>query len=194
MSAKSSSRRKRYRTLGDKSLIEVRVKNAQQLFDVRDPAPFRERDLDDDFVEYITTSVEEIGHNSNLKIVINIGEKETESIEKTVIKEAIESYLDYQIELKRLHLSKLFRTVRLFLFFGLASLFACLFVARTIEKKFDPDSFFYVTREGFVILGWVAIWKPFELVLFDWYPVFDKIKLLKKLRDCEIDILFIGKE
>ena len=194
MSAKSSSSRKRYRTSGDKSLIEVRVKNAQQLFDVRDPAPFRERDLDDDFVEYITTSVEEIGHNSNLKIVINIGEKETESIEKTVIKEAIESYLDYQIELKRLHLSKLFRTVRLFLFFGLASLFACLFVARTIEKKFDPDIFFYVTREGFVILGWVAIWKPFELVLFDWYPVFDKIKLLKKLRVCEIDILFVGKE
>ena len=53
MSAKSSSSRKRYRTSGDKSLIEVRVKNAQQLFDVRDPAPFRERDLDDDFVEYI---------------------------------------------------------------------------------------------------------------------------------------------
>ena len=64
----------------------------------------------------------------------------------------------------------------------------------TIEKRFDPDSFFYVTREGFVILGWVAIWKPFELILFDWYPVFDKIKLLKKLRDCEIDILYTVKE
>lgn len=193
MSEKQSSR-KRYRTSGDKSLIEVRVKNAQQLFDVRDPAPFRERDLDDDFVEYISTSVEEIGYNSNLKIVINISEKESDSIEKIVIQEAIRAYLDYQIELKRLHLSKLFRTVRLFLFFGLISLFTCLFVARTIEKKFDPDSFFYVTREGFVILGWVAIWKPFELVLFDWYPVFDKIKFLKKLRDCEIDILYTVKE
>ncbi len=193
MSEKRGSRN-RYRTSGDKSLIEVRVKNAQQLFDVRDPAPFRERDLDDDFVEYISTSVEEIGYNSNLKIVINISEKESDSIEKTVIREAIRAYLDYQIELKRLHLSKLFRTVRLFLFFGLISLFTCLFVARTIEKKFDPDSFFYVTREGFVILGWVAIWKPFELVLFDWYPVFDKIKLLKKLRDCEIDILYTVKE
>ncbi len=191
MSGKSGSR-KRYRTSGDKSLIEVRVKNAQQLFDVRDPAPFRERDLDDDFVEYISTSVEEIGYNSNLKIVINIGEKEAESIERPVIKEAIRAYLDYQIELKRLHLSKLFRTVRLFLVFGLASLFTCLFVARTIEKRFDPDSFFYVTREGFVILGWVAIWKPFELVLFDWYPVFDKIKLLRKLRDCEIDIVYVS--
>lgn len=191
MSGKSGSR-KRYRTSGDKSLIEVRVKNAQQLFDVRDPAPFRERDLDDDFVEYISTSVEEIGYNSNLKIVINIGEKEAESIDKLIIKEAIRAYLDYQIELKRLHLSKLFRTVRLFLFFGLASLFTCLFVARTIEKRFDPDSFFYVTREGFVILGWVAIWKPFELVLFDWYPVFDKIKLLRKLRDCEIDIVYVS--
>jgi len=191
MSGKSGSR-KRYRTSGDKSLIEVRVKNAQQLFDVRDPAPFRERDLDDDFVEYISTSVEEIGYNSNLKIVINIGEKEAESIERPIIKEAIRAYLDYQIELKRLHLSKLFRTVRLFLVFGLASLFTCLFVARTIEKRFDPDSFFYVTREGFVILGWVAIWKPFELVLFDWYPVFDKIKLLRKLRDCEIDIVYVS--
>jgi len=49
----------RYKHAEGKRWIEVRIKSAQQLFDARDPAPFRERDLDDDFVEYILSSVSE---------------------------------------------------------------------------------------------------------------------------------------
>jgi len=39
------------------------TKSARQLFDMRDPSPFRERDLDDDAVEYLLlSSAREIGH------------------------------------------------------------------------------------------------------------------------------------
>ena len=54
-----TKKKHRYKHAEGKRWIEVRVKSSQQLFDARDPAPFRERDLDDDFVEYILSSVRE---------------------------------------------------------------------------------------------------------------------------------------
>ena len=31
--------------------------------------------------------------------------------------------------------------------------------------------------EGFLVLGWVALWKPFETLLFDWRPSVERTKL-----------------
>jgi hypothetical protein len=47
-----------------------------------------------------------------------------------------------------------------------------------------------ILREGVVIFGWVSIWKPIELILFDWYPLFEKLRVYKKLLGTEIDIRF----
>ncbi len=74
---KEQNQKKRYKTSEGKKWIEVRVKSSQQLFDVRDPAPFRERDLDDDFTEYIFASAREFSISTPLKIVIHIEETET---------------------------------------------------------------------------------------------------------------------
>lgn len=38
----------RYRMEGGQTCIDIKLRNADQLFDGRDPAPFRDRDLDDD--------------------------------------------------------------------------------------------------------------------------------------------------
>lgn len=91
----------RYKHAEGKRWIEVRVKSSQQLFDARDPAPFRERDLDDDFVEYILSSVREFAISSSLKIVIYVEENESKDLPKDSIREAIRSYFAYKIDLQR---------------------------------------------------------------------------------------------
>lgn len=35
--------------------------------------------------------------------------------------------------------------------------------------------------EGFLVLGWVALWKPFETLLFDWRPSVERRKLHERL-------------
>lgn len=35
--------------------------------------------------------------------------------------------------------------------------------------------------EGFLVLGWVALWKPFETLLFDWRPSMERRKLHERL-------------
>ena len=55
--------RTRYRVEEGRSCIDLKVRHSRQLFDTRDPAPFRERDLDADAVEYLLAAAEEIPEN-----------------------------------------------------------------------------------------------------------------------------------
>ena len=182
-------RKHRYKHAEGKRWIEVRVKSSQQLFDARDPAPFRERDLDDDFVEYIISSVREFSVSSPLKVVIYIEENESKDLPKDSIREAIRSYFAYKIEIQRGDLKTFIRRAQYFLMIGLVILAISLSVAQSMKVP-DPPGLIGILREGIVIFGWVSIWKPIELILFDWYPLYEKIRFFKKLLETEIDIRF----
>ena len=54
----------RYRIEDERSCIDIRLKTSRQLFDLRDPAPFRERDLDPAAVEHILSCVRELPKRS----------------------------------------------------------------------------------------------------------------------------------
>lgn len=179
----------RYRTVGGKQLIEVRVRTALQLFDARDPAPFRARDLDDDFTEYIVSSADEVSTSDPLKILIYVEEPATPGLDKSSISEAMRTHFRYQIDLKRVQLAKVFKTARLFLGIGLICMVFCLLLARFLEAHMT-DGPGHIVKEGLVIFGWVSMWKPFELVLFDWYPLYDRIRLFKQLVKTEIGVVF----
>jgi len=65
----------RYRAEDGRFCIDIRVRTARQLFDGRDPAPFRERDLDDHAVAYLVGAVLELPRHAALKVVFWIAEE-----------------------------------------------------------------------------------------------------------------------
>ncbi len=188
----SDARKHRYKHAEGKRWIEIRIKSPEQLFDGRDPAPFRERDLNEDFVEYVISSAQEFSLSTPLKLVIYIEDKQSQELSKESIREAIHSYLIYQIELQRSSLRQFVKRAQAFLVVGLLILGACLIGAQEIGQT-ATRGVHTILREGLVIFGWVSVWKPIELILFDWYPMFEKIRLLKKLATTEIDIRFSSK-
>jgi hypothetical protein len=185
-------KKSRYRHIEGKRWIEVRVKSAQQLFDSRDPAPFRERDLDDDFVEYIVSSAREFSYSTPLKIVIYIEDNEAKDLPKASIREAIHSYLTYQIDLQRGNLKTFMKRSQVYLLIGILVLFICLTFSQRVQVPINQGPI-DILREGLIIFGWVSMWKPIELILYDWYPLFEKLRFFKKLLATEIDIRF-GKD
>ena len=180
----------RYKIIKGRHLIEVRVKTAQQLFDARDPAPFRERDLDDDFVDYIEEAAREFTRAKKLKILIYIEEGETKDLSQHSIKDAIHTYLDFQSDRRKSDLKFFLRRAEIFLLIGLVMLVICLSVAETLVVEASQSGILGVLREGIVIFGWVSIWKPLELVLYDWYPLYERLRFNQKLLDSEIEIQF----
>jgi len=178
----------RYKHLHGKNLIEVRIKSPLQLFDARDPAPFRDRDLDDDFVEYIVSTMREFSHKTPVKILIHIVDKENQELTHEEVREAIQTYWVYQIELFERDLKSFFKRAQLFMLIGIIVLILCITFAQNIEVP-TPPGYLGVLREGIVIFGWVSLWKPIELLLFDWYPLFEKVRLYRKLLRTEVEIV-----
>jgi hypothetical protein len=184
-----NKKKHRYKHAEGKPWIEIRIKNSQQLFDIRDPAPFRERDLDEDFVEYILSAVREFSHSTPLKVVIYVGEAETKELPKASIREAIHSYFSYKTDLQSGELKTFIKRSQVFLIIGLVVLGACIGLEQSLTIP-NPPGAIGVLREGIVIFGWVSIWKPIELILYDWYPLFEKLRFYKKVLGTEIDIRF----
>ena len=68
---------------------------------------------------------------------------------------------------------------------GVAVLGGCLFVAwRLSESAGGP--FGRVLQERFVIIGWVVIWRPAEMVVYDWLPMLRHRTLYRRLAAAKV--------
>lgn len=190
--AKESRTRKRYKESEGKKWIEIRVRNPFSLFDSRDPAPFRERDLDDDFLEYVLSSSKEIAFSTPMKIVIHVDDEEKPDLPASAIRDAIRGHLAYQIELQTIEIKTFLKRAQLFLLLGASLLVVCLGIAQSLRVP-NPPGVVGILREGLVIFGWVSVWKPVELILFDWYPLVEQRRLYRKLLETEVDVRFASK-
>ena len=45
-----------------------------------------------------------------------------------------------------------------------------------------------VLREGLVIMGWVAMWRPLELLLYDWWPLFERRRRLARIVAAPVEV------
>ena len=88
----------RYRVEGGRTFIDIRVAHSSQLFDGRDPAPFRERDLDDDAVAYLVAAADEIPRAQSLAIAVAISSEPEPAIPPESIVAAVRSHFVYQLE------------------------------------------------------------------------------------------------
>ena len=44
-------------------------------------------------------------------------------------------------------------------------------------------------REILIILGWVALWRPADLLLYEWRPFKREVNLFRKLGQCKVEIV-----
>lgn len=63
---------------------------------------------------------------------------------------------------------------------GLLFMLACMVISAVAgQTTILPDLFRNLVSEGFVIAGWVALWHPMELLLYEWWPVSRDRKLYR---------------
>lgn len=161
-----------YRREVDRTLIELRLDDARQLFDTRDPAPFWQRDLDRDAAAYIESAAGELTGDVPLKLVVHlpataIAAAATAELD---VERAMHTFFAWQSEVARLRFKALLAAGRLALLIGLLFLAACLGLAGLVRELGLgwPGE---VLQEGLVIIGWVALWRPAEIFLYEWWPL-----------------------
>lgn len=180
--------RGRYPRENGKVIIEVAIRNTWQLFNERDPAPSRARDLDENFVNYVVSSTQEFPLKIPMKLKIIVLEESAPNISKEDLHAAIRAHFVYAARLSQTKLRKSLRVGRYFLLVGLLVLFVCLAIAQLISSKHSGTDLALVAHEGFTIIGWVAMWRPIEVFLYDWIPLREEKLYLEKIATLEIDL------
>lgn len=178
-----------YRIEGDRTCIDIRLHGTQQLFDGRDPAPFRERDLDQDAVDYIRASAEEIPLSRALKLVLIFDEPAAMSLSAAEIESAVRTQFEYECA----RVNRLLRQQRRFgqvaLAVGLSVLVLFLSLAE-LTPRLPGGHAREILREGLVITGWVAMWRPIEVLLYDWWPLVQNRKQVLRILSAQVDVRF----
>lgn len=174
-----------YRVENGAVLIELRLRHLSQLFNSFDPSPFREKDLDKDAEDYIVGAAREIGIHRRLKLVIHLSA--VAMADAGTVAPAIHNYFAYRLEAARrdlrLHLSQ----GRLSLAIGLAFLVACVSV-REVVLSLGDGTIEKILAEGLLISGWVAMWRPIQIYLYDWWPIRRTCDALAVLGRIEVEV------
>ena len=71
---------------------------------------------------------------------------------------------------------------------GLLFLAFCL-VLSGMAAKLSPPALAKVLAEGLIIVGWVAMWKPLELFLYDWWPLRKEWRDLQRLSQMRVRLI-----
>lgn len=176
----------RFRKEDDTYLLEVRLSELNQFFNSFDPSPFHKKDIDDDAERYIVNSVNVFPLKSKLKLVFSlpiVHHKEASA----VLIPAIENYFQYQADMASSELKSLLHEGNIALLLGFIFLFICI-GARAVLALIIQNPFRDIILEGLNIIGWVAMWRPIEIFLYEWWSLYRKKRVFEKIRDMPIDI------
>jgi hypothetical protein len=173
-----------YRLDAGQYLVELTLGDARQLFNSLDPAPFRERDLDGAAEEYIVTALREIGMSRPARVVIHIPTSGLAGENAPTIESAIRHYFDYRAEHTSIELRMLIGRGVLSLLIASVFLLACLWARQLIDRQTGHP----ILTEGLLILGWVAMWRPVEVFLYDWWPILHRVRIYRHIAKLPVEV------
>jgi hypothetical protein len=173
---------------GNSAIVDVRVRELNQLFDTMDPSPFYEQDLAPSAAEYIVDSAKELHVKVPPSVRIHLDNPPPD-----LNVQATEGAMRAHFARRASHLR---RTVRDLLRDGVMSLaigiaFLALFytIAQALSGALEDSHWGTLARESLVIGGWVALWRPLEIFLYAWWPIVRERQLHDRLAQLTVTII-----
>jgi hypothetical protein len=173
-------------------VIELELSDISQLFNSMDPSPFEKKDLNDDVEEFIVSWSEEYRPDQALTLRIYLQEWPAED-RTELVRNSIHNYFAYRANLNHLAFRRLMRRGRTSLLIGLLFLATCLATSKLLLGDIE-GTWARIVRESLTIAGWVAMWRPMEIYLYDWWPLRRKGRLYRKLSQIPVQIVPKAKE
>jgi hypothetical protein len=69
-----------------------------------------------------------------------------------------------------------------------------MFIVQLMKRYLPEGNLASVLTAGLTIFAWVALWRPCELLLYEWYPFKRDARLFRKLEESEIRFRYENKE
>lgn len=169
--------------------IEVHVDELKQLFNSMDPTPFRQRDLDPRAEEFIAGWASELHADLPLSLLVHVDREAAAADEVAVLQVAVREFFKQRAAVTRRRLRQLLRVGRTSLLIGVAAVAVSIALGDLIGKLVSDDRLDGVLRESLLIGGWVAMWRPLEVFLYDWWPIRAEARLFDRLSEMQVQVV-----
>ena len=160
-------------------LIEIHLAELNFLFNAMDHSPLPRRDLDPKAEEFIVGSARE-AHGDALALQVYVDRYGTYE-DPAAVPNAVHEFFAQRSLVARRRLGQLFRVGRTSLVIGVAFLTVAVALAGVVERALSGGEVSTLIRESIAIGGWVAMWRPLEIFLYDWWPIRAERKLFDRL-------------
>ena len=87
---------------------------------------------------------------------------------------------------------KLFRIGRISLLIGVLFVGAAAVVGESIASFVGQGRYATLIHDSLVIGAWVALWRPMEIFLYDWWPVRTEARLFERLSRIDVRLTSAG--
>lgn len=159
--------------------IELRLRDVSQLFNTLDPFPFRERDLSQDAIQYIVEWAQELPKDRPIQIAVHVPAGASQSVQNDVASAIAASFAAMERSETRA-IRQLFRDGRRAFLIAIPVLAVSFLLAWKLSHDLEGP-FSRILPESFVIIGWVVLWRPVEMCLYDWLPLVRRRSLYRRL-------------
>jgi hypothetical protein len=181
-------------TVGDEipansELIEVHVPELRVLFNPLDHARLPDRDLDPKVEEFIVSWARASRRDAHLALQVHV-DRSIGSDEVPTVRAAVHEFFQQRSLSSRRRLNQLFRVGRTSLLIGVIFLAVAVILAGLVDRALSGRPIDALIRESLVIGGWVAMWRPLEIFLYDWWPILAERKLYDRLSAMPVRITF----
>ena len=171
-------------------LIDIQLDGYRDVYSEWDYSPFQNRDLDDDFVDYLLECSYEIGFRYNMKVVFHLPKTikdESKEIKSTT---GIRHFFAYQYKRNKSHMIRVIRDTVVFFLLGTIM----ITISTLLNNALDISLFKQVVIEGLYIGGWVMMWEMFSTWFFQVNKYRNKLKHFRRLENIEYEYYYADEE
>ena len=173
--------------MGSPKEIILNLDTVDQLIEPCADSPFLKRRLREDAEEFTVERARALPYTSAARLIVRL--PNAARVDETKVEQAIREHFSF----RRAEAEKGFRRTLGFgwgsLLIGLAFLSVAMLLVQLIDRNMPKGHVSSVIQGGLTILAWVILWRPGELLLYEWYPFKRDTKLFCKLEHAEIEIV-----
>lgn len=162
-------------------VLDISLDDYTDIFDEWDYSPYRKRDVDAEFFQFLVESSHEIPLKASLVILLHLPEKVFDAEKENSSRKGIINYLNYQLKKALADRRRQWRNTFWYSLFGVLFLILGYFIQKFVEIAFLQN----LLPEGLLIGGWVLFWESFSIIFFKIRDVSETIRHYRRLIDSD---------
>lgn len=166
-------------------IIEVSLDSYDDIYDEWDPSPFKKRDIEDEFDDFIRDSSSDIPIKFKLIIELFLPSDEKNELKEKLLLQAYDNF--YRFNLRRAKKEKQALQKKAINYLVLALIF--LFFGYFYEPL-EANIFLKVFKEGIFIGGWVFLWEVFTVLFITMTTQRKAINTIERLIHAKIVFIY----